>query len=158
MDHALARTFDHGHFPRGVVLMDDGRLCWTFDDPGCAHMECVVASPRREVHDHVREPWLLVAWLGRPEPRWVVHFDDDGNELDEVLTQPQPQGWSMLWYGEAQGRGVASVDAGRVDMFGGHEPGRELQRLRLDRADAWLGGAATLLRGHPARRSHRLRS
>lgn len=157
IDRALGASSRDGHFPSGVALVDDGRLCWRFHDPGCAHMECMLFRPRDELHDHVRLPWLFVAWLGRPEPRWVQHFDEDGNEIDEVLTHPQRQPWSMRWYGEARGRGVASVDAGRVDMFGGYEPGREVRRVRLDRTDAWLGGAPDLLRGHPARRSHRLR-
>ena len=81
-------------------------------------------------------------------------YEEDGNEVTEVLRPPTVTRWTATWYAEARGRGVA-------DTFAGY--------LHLDAEEATSTGAlhprATtvtrefhrMLYRHPARRLHPLR-
>lgn len=152
IEDALAASWPHDR-PLVVAFTSDGDLLRRYDENGCGHLDCVVGLVQREVAA-IDAPWVFGADLPRPQPWWEMVYDEDGNEVTEVLRQPTVTRWTATWYAEARGRGVADTLAGY---------------LHLDAEEATSTGAlhprATtvtrefhrMLYCHPSRRLHPLR-
>lgn len=155
----LADRYPVGGRPAFVVLVDgtDG-LRWRWDDDPCSQSDWFAGRVAREL-DHVVAPTLLGAELRHPEPSWEG-FDPATGEWEE-WSEPRwvdPTG-TLVWYAEARRPDVAAVRAGVVELR--REPdGREVVTGRREvapRSRRDVAGFARVLRGHEARRRHRLR-
>ncbi len=86
IEDALVATWSHDK-PLTVAYTSDGQLIHRYDENGCGHLGCMVALVQKEVAT-IDTPWVFGAALPRPQPRWEVIHDDNGNEVDEVLVPP----------------------------------------------------------------------
>ena len=150
---ALTVRWPLGDPPGIVAYLTDGRLRWCFDDCGCGYLECVTGVMGDEALG-VSEPWVFGAVLPRPEGRWELVHDEDGNELDEVWREPTTSVWPAVWYAEARGRGVAATRAGFLQLDG--EQVRSHTDLEVRATPATRQLHRVLFR-HPARKRHPLR-
>ncbi|MEX2627153.1 MAG: hypothetical protein WD225_09720, partial [Ilumatobacteraceae bacterium] len=108
----------------------------------CRRIECVlgVAGELRGIE----QPWLVAVML---QKRPVSPGPWSGPSLRRR--------WYVGWYAEARGRGVATRLAGWVQLRGSHQLDGFACRIEQ------LGEARRfqhLLRGHPARRRHPIRT
>ncbi|HSK23786.1 MAG TPA: hypothetical protein VK906_11445 [Egicoccus sp.] len=128
--------------PAWLVFAGDGNVLRRYDDCGCGRIECVL-----EVADELRgltTPWLLAADLSRRP-----------SEISPLARSRLPRRWYLDWYAEARGRGVAARLAGFLQMRGEHV----MQSSTFTPEQLGVAGRfADLLRGHPARRRHPIRS
>jgi hypothetical protein len=83
IEDALAASWPHDR-PLVVAFTSDGQLLRRYDENGCGHLDCVVGLVQREVAA-IDTPWVFGAALPRPQPYLEMLFDEDGNELGEVL-------------------------------------------------------------------------
>ncbi len=149
---ALAATWPHDK-PLVVAFTSDGHLLRRYDENGCGHLECVVGLVQREVAV-IDTPWVFGAALPRPRPFWELVFDEDGDQVDEVLRPPSTDLWTATWYAEARGGGVADTVAGYLHLDG--EEVTVAGPLHV-RATAETREFHRMLYRHPARRLHPLR-
>ncbi|TVP70533.1 MAG: hypothetical protein EA340_05555 [Nitriliruptor sp.] len=152
IEDALAASWPHDR-PLVVAFTSDGQLLRRYDENGCGHLDCVVGLVQREVAT-IETPWVFGAALPRPQPWWEMVFDEDGNEIDQVLRQPSSSSWTATWYSEARGGGVADTLAGYLDLDG--EEVTSAGPLHV-RATAETRELHRMLYRHPARRLHPLR-
>jgi hypothetical protein len=152
IEDALAATWPHDK-PLIVAFTSDGQLLRRYDENGCGHIGCVVAMVQREV-TMIATPWVFGAALPRPQPRWEVIYDDDGDEVDELLIPPSTRRWVARWYAEARGGGVADTFAGYLQMNA--EEVTSAGPLDV-RASETARGFHRILHRHPARRRYPLR-
>lgn len=151
-EDALAASWPHDR-PLVVAFTSDGQLLRRYDENGCGHLECVVALVQQEVVA-IDTPWVFGAALPRPQPFWEVVYDEDGNEIDEVLRPPASSSWAATWYAEARGGGVADTFAGYLHLDGEEVTAAGPLHVRAATASR---GFHRMLYGHPARRRHPLR-
>lgn len=155
----LALPFaEGGYLDLAVVVEDSSGLRLRWDDAPCSQPGWLAARVRDEVAA-LEDPWML-AIDARDAPRGCVAWDDhEGDYLPcEVARSHEPHRHAT-WYAEARGRGVAKVMGGGALV----EPagdGTEIRLAMREEPTATLGAASLyrrVLRGHPARRRHRLR-
>jgi hypothetical protein len=149
---ALAASWPHDR-PLVVAFTSDGQLLRRYDENGCGHLDCVVGLVQREVA-LIDTPWVFGAALPRPQPYLEMLFDEDGNELGEVLRSPSSSTWTAIWFAEARGGGVADTRAGEVHLDA--EEVTFAGPLHV-RATAATREFHRMLYRHPARRLHPLR-
>lgn len=152
VEDALAASWPHDR-PLVVAFTSDGHLLRRYDEDGCGQLDWLVTLVRREVAA-IDTPWVFGAALPRPQPSWEMVYDEDGNEVDEVLRPPSTSVWTATWYAEARGGGVADTVAGYL-----HLDGEEVVAAGpLDvRATTATREFHRMLYRHPARRLHPLR-
>jgi hypothetical protein len=152
IEDALAASWPHDR-PLVVAYTSDGHLLRRYDENGCGHLDCVVGLVQTEVAA-IDTPWVFGAALPRPQPFLEMRYDEDGNEVAEVLRQPSTCSWTATWYAEARGRGVADTFAGELHLHG--EVVTSAGPLHV-RASAGTREFHRMLHRHPARRLHPLR-
>ena len=152
IEDALAASWPHDR-PLVVAYTSDGHLLRRYDENGCGHLDCVVGLVQAEVAA-IDTPWVFGAALPRPQPFLEMMYDEDGNEVAEVLRQPSTRSWTATWYAEARGRGVADTFAGELHLDG--EVVTSAGPLHV-RATAGTREFHRMLHRHPARRLHPLR-
>lgn len=128
--------------PAWTVFASDGHLQRRYDDCGCRRIRCVLAVSA-ELRA-IEEPWLVAVMLQkRPPP------------VSPCAGSPLPRRWYAGWYAEARGRGVAARCAGWLQLRGEHQlVGFPCRPEQLNEARRFQD----LLRGHPARRQHPIRT
>jgi hypothetical protein len=149
---ALEAAWPHDR-PLAVAFTSDGHLLRRYDECGCSDRYCGWWPAGREAAA-IGTPWVFAADLPRPQPRWRVRYDDDGDEVDEVLVAPTETRWTMTWYAEARGRGAVASRAGVLEMDGEVVVGSA--RIPV-RASAITREFHRMLFRHPARKRHPLR-
>ena len=152
IEDALAASWPHDR-PLVVAYTSDGQLLRRYDENGCGHLECVVGLVQQELAA-IDTPWVFGAALPRPQPFWEIVYDEDGNEIDELLRAPSSSRWAATWYAEARGGGVADTLAGYVHLE--HEEVTAAGPLHV-RATTATRGFHRILYRHQARRHHPLR-
>ncbi len=152
IEDALEASWPHDR-PLVVAFTSDGHLLRRYDENGCGHLDCVVGLVQREVAA-IETPWVFGATLPRPQPFLEMLYDEDGNEVAEVLRQPSTTSWTATWYAEARGGGVAESGAGQLHLDA--EMVISAGPLHV-RATAVTRGFHRMLYRHPARRLHPLR-
>ena len=152
IEDALAASWPHDR-PLVVAFTSDGQLLRRYDENGCGHLDCVVGYVRQEVMA-IETPWVFGAALPRPQPFWEVVLDEDGNQIDEVLSPASTSKWTAIWYAEARGGGVANTVAGYLHLDG--EDITSTGPLEV-RATGATREFHRMLYRHPARRFHPLR-
>jgi hypothetical protein len=149
---ALAASWPHDR-PLVVAFTSDGQLLRRYDENGCGHLDCVVGLVQREVAA-IDTPWVFGAALPRPQPFLEMLFDEDDNELGEVLRQPPTSTWTATWYAEARGGGVADSRAGFLHLDAEEVTSAGTLHVRATGATREFH---RMLYRHPARRLHPLR-
>ena len=152
LEDALAASWPHDK-PLVVAFTSDGQLLRRYDENGCGHLDCVVGLVQREVAA-IDTPWVFGAALPRPQPFWELVFDEEGDQVDEVLRPPSTSLWTATWYAEARGGGVADTVAGYLHLDG--EVVTAAGPLHV-RARVETREFHRMLYRHPARRLHPLR-
>ena len=152
IEDALAASWPHDR-PLVVAYTSDGHLLRRYDENGCGHLDCVVDLVQTEVAA-IDTPWVFGAALPRPQPFLEMMYDEDGNEVAEVLRQPSTSCWTATWYAEARGRGVADTFAGELHLD--TQVVTSAGPLHV-RATAATREFHRMLYRHPARRLHPLR-
>ena len=152
IEDALAASWPHDR-PLVVAFTSDGQLLRRYDENGCGHLDCVVGLVQREVAA-IECPWVFGADLPRPQPWWEMVYDEDGNEVEQVLRPPSTSRWTATWYAEARGGGVADSFAGFLHLDGEEVTSAGPLQVRATTATRELH---RMLYRHPARRLHPLR-
>lgn len=155
------RTYDYpvGGRPALVAVIEDvDGVRWRWDESPCCERSWFASRLRREVGD-IAEPWLLAVDLVPPEPSWEG-WDPATGEWEEWLEPRWVDARGQLaYYAEARSQDVALVRAGVLRLVHDTERGREdvVARDEVDpRRHPAVAGYHVVLRGHPARRTHRL--
>lgn len=138
-----------GHLFGLVVVESDGQR-WQWDREPCCELGWLTGRVQQEVADF-DEPWVFVANTPGPAGEWVEIEVQDG-VYEEVYVTPTPR-WEMPWYAEARGRGVARIRTGLVVL----DEWEVVGHRALSAHSTFERDARRVLRGHPARRRHRLR-
>jgi hypothetical protein len=152
IEDALAASWPHDR-PLVVAFTSDGYLLRRYDENGCGHLDCVVGLVQTEVAA-IDTPWVFGAALPRPQPFLETLYDEDDNEVAEVLRPPSISFWTATWYAEARGGGVAESFAGELHLDA--EVVVAAGPLHV-RATAVTREFHRMLYRHPARRLHPLR-
>lgn len=148
----IATQFEYpfGGHPSGLVVVESAGKRWRWDREPCCELGWLTGRVQQEVRD-LPEPWAFVADTAGPDSHWVDVEREDGT-YDEVLVTPTPR-WELPWFAEARGRGVARIRTGVVVLDDWAVTGHRT----LAAGTAFERAARRVLRGHPARRRHRLR-
>ncbi len=162
VSHQLSRLLAMPYAAGGYVDMavvaesaDGLRLRW--DDTACSRPAWLADRVRAEAIG-LTEPWVLGLDASRP-PRGCVRWDAVVQDyLPCAEARPSEPHRHGSWYAEARGRDVALTLAGGAFV----EPvdNAEIRMATHPCEPEELGRASTfrrVLRGHPARRTHRLR-
>ena len=152
IEDALAASWPHDR-PLVVAYTYDGHLLRRYDESGCGHLDCVVGLVQTEVAA-IDTPWVFGAALPRPQPVLEMLYDEDDNEVEEVLRHPTTSCWTATWYAEARDGGVADTFAGEIHLDA--EEVTSAGPLHV-RATAESRQFHRMLYRHPARRLHPLR-
>lgn len=149
--HAIHERYPFGGAPCGVVEVEEWGVRWRWHREPCEELGWLTDRVREEVRD-VPSPWVFVADLPRPEPRWLEVEDEVTGLIEEVLV-PAASTWWMPWYAEARGRGLAVIQSGLLQLDGD----TPITTAPLRAGTRFESAARWVLRGHPDRRRHRLR-